>query len=259
MKNLIQDTIQQIKKDQIKPEPKWKYQARKYSLWALFAAVAVLAAISFSAGFDNANNLDWDLYRFMHKNMIAYYLSIIPYFWAVLIALFMIGAFFEIRRTETGYRFSWLKIIGITLGSIVIFAVGISFLGFGGKFNSILAKNFPYYGQHMIVTKEAQWMQPEKGFLAGTIIGSSNNKLEIDDLNGKNWNIEIGADTLIRPSVVISPQETIKIIGEKLGANNFKAGEIRPWNGKGKGGGMNGQGNNMMGGAGNKNGRMQGN
>ena len=105
-----------------------------------------------------------------------------------------------------------------------------------------------------MVTREAQWMQPAKGFLAGTIISVAQNKLEIKDLNNKIWNISIDEKTLIKSSANIAQEKKIKIIGEKLDENNFQAQEIRPWEGKGMG---NGKGGGMMNGGGNRGGIMQ--
>jgi hypothetical protein len=257
MKNLIQDTIEKIKKQKIAPEPKWRYLAKKYFLWALFSFVVILAAVSFSAAYDNASNLDWDLYPFMHQNRVIYFLSIVPYFWVVLIAFFLLASAFEIRRTETGYRYSWLKIVSTTVVGTALFASLMLFLGFGGKFNSVLAKNFPSFSRQLVVTKESQWMQPEKGFLAGTIISVSDNKLEIDDLKGNDWNIQIDEKTSIRPSVNVSEEEMIKIIGTKQDANNFKADEIRPWNGKGMGNRANGRSGGVVSGNSRRGGMMQ--
>ncbi|MDD5464437.1 MAG: hypothetical protein PHP62_04770 [Candidatus Moranbacteria bacterium] len=254
MKNLIQDTLAKIEKQHIVPEAKWRYLLKKYGLWLLFIIVLILTAVSFSVAFDNSSSLDWDLYRFMRQNRFAYILSILPYFWIILIGIFLIVAFFEIRRTETGYRYSWFKIFLITLGGIGIFGILISPFGLGGKLNSKLTKEVPFYGQHMLVTKNSQWTQPEKGFLAGTIVSFSGNELGIDDLNGKDWNIQIDEKTSIRPSVNISKEEMIKIIGTKQDANNFKADEIRPWSGNGMGRGANGR----SGGAANDNGRRGG-
>lgn len=239
MRNLIQDTIEKIEKQRITPEPRWKYLVKKYGLWLLFAIVLILAAVSISVVSDTAKNLDWDLYRFMQQSRFVYYLSILPYFWIIMIAIFLAVAFFEIRRTETGYRYSWSKILLITVGGIAIFGLFISLFGFGGRLNSRLTKDIPFYGQHMVITKESQWMQPANGFLAGTIISISENELEIRDMGGKKWSIVIDAKTIIKPSADISQDEMIKIIGTKTDENNFKAKEIRPWAGRGM---MNGKG-----------------
>jgi hypothetical protein len=241
MKNLIQDTIEKIEKQHIAPEPRWKYWLRKYGLWLFFAAILILAALSFAVVFDNSRNLDWDLYRFMRQNKVAYFLSILPYFWITLMAIFLAAAFFEIRKTETGYRYSRSKILLITAGGIAIFAIFLSLLGLGGRLNSRLTKEVPFYSRHMMVTKESQWMRPESGFLAGKINSVSEKNIGIDDLDGDSWNININEDTRVMPSVNISPEEIIKIIGTRENESNFKAKEIRPWEGKGAGNGPKGR------------------
>ena len=48
MKNLIAETIEKIKKENVRPEPRWKYLAKKYSVWMSFFAVALIAAAVFS-------------------------------------------------------------------------------------------------------------------------------------------------------------------------------------------------------------------
>jgi hypothetical protein len=254
MKKLIQDTIKKIENQHITPDPRWKHLIKKYGLWFLFAIILIFGAISLSMAFDNYNSLDQDLYPFMHQGRLMYLLSILPYFWIILMAIFLTAAFFGIRKTETGYRYSWPKILLMIVGGIAIFGILMSLFDFGGRFNSRLTKEVPFYSQHMVVTKESQWMQPAKGFLAGTIISVSGKKLEIKDLNDENWNVSIDGGTLVKPSANISSKEIIKIIGKDLGDHNFKAQEIRPWQGKGMMNGANsspgGQGKKMMNGNG---------
>jgi hypothetical protein len=239
MKNIIQETIEKIKDQHIQPEPKWKYLAKKYGLWALFGAVVILAALAFSTASEIAGQLDWDLYRFSRQSRLLYFLSIVPYFWVVLTALFFLAAFFEIRRTETGYRYSLAKISLVIIGGILVFGLAMTSFGLGGKLNGAMSKNFPIYGRHMM-TRESQWMQPQKGFLAGIIQSVSEENLDLEDLNGGDWNISIDERTLIRPSANIAKGEMIKVIGQDKGNSVFEASEIRPWQGRGMmGGGKN--------------------
>jgi len=247
MKDLIKDTIVKIKKEHILPESKWKYLARKYGVWFLFVLVVIFGGVSLSAAAYLLSSLDWDLYRFMHQNRVGYLLSIFPYFWAVLAGAFIIGAFFDMRKTETGYRFSWLKISLITFGSILVLGAVMFFAGLGGRFNSMMANGVPYYGQHMMVTKESQWMQPQNGLLAGTVVASSDKSLILNDLIGKKWDIKIGNETLIRPIADISQGQMIKVIGKKMTDDQFEASEIRPWIGGGMMGGVGGGQRNGMG------------
>lgn len=248
MKDLIKETVEKIKKQGIAPGSRWKYLVKKYGTWTGFGAVVIFGAVSFSAAFDMLGQLDWDLYRFAHQSAIIYSLTLLPYFWMVLIGIFLALAFFDLRKTETGYKYGWLKMSLAPIGGIIAFGLLFSWAGLGGNFNMILAKDIPYYGQHLMMTKETQWMQPDSGFLAGSLTAVSNNKLEVSDLNGQNWNVFLDEKTLIRPAVDIAPGEMVKIIGSKKEANNFQAIEIRPWmvqgmiNGPGRG-----QGNGMGG------------
>lgn len=235
MKDLIKDTIGKIKKEHLAIEPKWKFLVRKYGAWAVFALIVIFGAVSFSAAYFLLTSLDWDLYRFMNQNMLRYLLSIFPHFWAVMVGIFLVIAFLNIRKTENGYRFSLLKITLITIGSIIVLGLVMSFVGFGGRFNSMMAKGVPYYGRHMMVTKELQWNNPSQGFLAGAIISKTNTELRITDLNNKNWKIMLSEKTLIRPRANVADGQMIKIIGTLVDKDSFQATEIRPWAGMGQG------------------------
>ncbi len=239
MKDLIKETIEKIKDQGIAPEPRWKYLVKKYGMWAVFGVIILLGAISFSIAFNLLSQLDWDLYRFAHQSAVLYSLSLLPYFWIVTIGILLALAFFDLRKTETGYKYSWLKMSLVSIGGIIVIGFVFFLIGLGGKLNAFLIKDIPYYGQHMMMTKESQWMQPNSGFLSGTLTIISNGKLEINDLNGQKWNVILDEKTLIRPAVNIAKGEMIKIIGSKKDANNFEALEIRPWMGQGM---MNGSG-----------------
>lgn len=123
----------------------------------------------------------------------------------------------------------------MSIGGIIVLGVLMSYAGVGERFNGMMASGVPYYGQHMMVTKETQWSKPSDGFLSGTIVSISGNALSVIDLNGKTWNMILNEKTLIRPRADISQGQMIKIIGVQSGGNNFQVNEIRPWIGMGQG------------------------
>jgi hypothetical protein len=235
MDKLIEDTIAKIKNKHIVPEAKWKYLLRRYGAWLLFVLVVLLGAIAFSGAIYNLSSLDWDLYHFMHQNAFTYSLSIFPYFWSIILAIFVLAAFADIRKTETGYRFSWLKIISITIGGVALLGGLMFYFGFGRSFNNMMNNGAPYLGQHMMVTKESQWSNPAVGLLSGTIVSASVEKLALTDLQGKKWTIFLNDKTLVRPKANTAVGQMIKIIGSRLDEKNFEALEIRPWVGMGQG------------------------
>ncbi len=225
------------------PEARWKFLARKYGILVLLAIIIFMGAASFATAYYLLSSLDWDLYRFMHVSAFSYVLSIIPYVWLVFILLASIVAFIDVRKTQTGYRFSALKISALIIGGMILFGMGMSILGIGGDINDIVAKKVPYYGNHMMTNKNSQWSQPERGLIAGEIGSTSDSSISLTDLNGKLWKVMIDENTLIRPVVNIEPQEMVKIIGKKKDNSTFEAREIRPWMGRGM---MNGGGRGMM-------------
>lgn len=233
MKNLIQDTLEKIKKQNIAPEARWRYLLKRYGLWMLFGALVILGAVAFSTAFDNARGLDWDLYRFTQQNRMAYFFSVMPYFWTILAVIFLAGAFWEMRKTETGYRYSRFKMIGIIFGGVLGLGIFLSWFGWGGRFHNFFADQSPYYQRHMVFTQENQWLQPEKGFLAGRILSVSGNEFWLQDFAGVERKIQTDANTFIAPVVEIVIGAEVKIIGETEGENSFRAREIRPWRGRG--------------------------
>jgi hypothetical protein len=232
MKNLIQNTLSRIKKEQLVPEPKWKFLLRKFSAWIIVGIVVVFGATAISMAYYLLSQLDWDLYVFVHQNAFIYALSMVPYLWFILLGVFGVAAFFGVRKTENGYRFGAFKIIILIV--FAIFAIGffMSTFGVNRNFNGMMMQGVPYYAKN-IATKESQWMQPEKGLIAGTIESINGNVISMRDLENSTWKVQTNGQTLVRPMANVSVGQMIKIIGEKQSAQNFSALEIRPWNGQG--------------------------
>ena len=72
-----------------------------------------------------------------------------------------------------------------------------------------MTRGFPGYGR-LVVTKESQWSQPEKGLLAGTINSVSKNSIDLRDLAGKDWQVAYDENTAVRPAVNLESGEMIK-------------------------------------------------
>lgn len=232
MKNIVRDTVAKIRDRGIVPEPRSAYLMRKYLVWAALGIVIVSGALSLSVAYFLLSSLDWDLYRFIRLDPFSYAFSVFPYFWAVLIGAFLVIAFADVRRTETGYRFSRSKIALSIVGSVAVLGAIMSFFGVGEMLSATIAKDFPYYGRHLVVTKETQWTQPDRGLLSGTIDARSGSTIGLSDLSGRRWNIVVDAETAVKPSVALSSGEMIKVIGIRTGEHDFRAVEIRPWIGK---------------------------
>jgi hypothetical protein len=244
MKNLIAETIEKIKEKNIRPEPRWKHLVKKYSTWLLFFSAVLFGAAAFSAAYFLVSELDWDLYVAVHRYSFFYYLSLVPYIWIMPFAILAVFSFFGLRKTENGYKYSFLKIILLVLGLLIVLGGAMAFSGLGGKMNMAMTREFSGYGK-LVTTKESQWSQPENGLLAGTVNSVSKNSIDLRDLSGKEWQVAYDENTVVRSAVNLASGEMIKTIGQETGGQTFKANEIRPWHGNGqmkkKNGQMNGR------------------
>ena len=230
MKNTIQEVIDRIKIQHIKPEPRWRFLMSVYGRWLAFTMIVALGAIALSIMVTVVSGLDWDAYSINRQNKVAYFFSLLPYAWIGVLLVLAVLSFIEIRKTETGYRYSqWLVNIMVVC-SIVFMGIFFSFFHFGNVSNRFLESHAPYYQQHLVVTKESQWTRPEQGFLSGIIISISGKNIVIEDIYNKQWVIVINDATLIKPTVSLQIHERIKIIGT-ISDDTFHADEIRPWEG----------------------------
>ncbi len=231
MRDIAKDTLKKIQEQHIVPKPKWEHILTKNSIWVIFILIIFLGSLSLAITSSLVSDLDWDIYPLTHRTRLAYTLSIFPYLWLIVIFVLLTAAFFGLRKTEKGYRYSTLTVMITSIGSVVLLGILFFFIGFGTNTQSMLQTRFPGYSRH-VTTKETQWMQPEQGFLAGTLLSTSQNELILRDLQGNDWVILIDEKTFVRPAVNIEPKAMIKIIGTKSDKNTFQAIEIRPWNGK---------------------------
>jgi len=209
--NISDKTLKLINQQQLKPIPKWEFIAKNWGLWLAFVSCLILLILGISVSwFGLVDNI------------------ITPYFWLFIAFVFLILSYLIFEKTKRAYRFSrwqiiiFISIVGLIIGG-VLFKVGMA-----SKIDRNLETNIPYYRQ-MVPIKMMVWSNPESGYLSGEIININKNYFEIKDFDGKIWTV-IG-DPLVRNRVQMVVGEEIKLIGNKVKDNTFKADEIRPWSG----------------------------
>ncbi len=232
MEKPLKKAIELIKEKKIKPDPKWKHLAVKYLIWIIFFILIFASALCFAVAYYLASQLDWDLHLYENKNFFSDIISLSPWIWILMMALFLLASLFNLRKTEGGYRWSRKKIALISLGTAFVLASASAFSGAGFAINNAVQKNIPSYSK-IVTTKEKQWSRPESGFLAGSIEKYQKEEIELKDFSGKSWNVEITENTVIRPAAELNEDSKIKSIGKMKNENTFEAYEIRPWQGKG--------------------------
>ena len=240
MNDISKDTLKKIKEQGIVPRAKGYFLLKRSTIWGLFVFSVILGSITAGVAVFQIKNTEWELFHHYRHSILEFILLFIPYFWFLFLAGFSIVAYYYFRRTQTGYRYRAatvvvLSVILSVIGGIAIYATGLS-----GRLETVFEEKLPFYRG---VTAHARmvWMAPDKGLLAGIIIGAPGEGIiRLEDLDGKEWNVDIN-NAAWRGRLSPSPGLEIKMIGTRTGEDGFKAIEIRPWFGRKKQGGK-GQG-----------------
>lgn len=224
--------IDKIKEENIKQKPKWHFTLLNILNWSFYIICILIGAASFSVILFSISQTDFNLISHISHSRVEMFLGLLPFFWIVTLLIFLFVAVIVFRRLKNGYKFNWLRLLTAStaasgiLGTIFFIGGGSLHLenAFSEKVNVYKSVN-----QH----KKEIWMNPEEGFLSGTIEEISKDKIRFIDFNNKIWDIDF-SHASIAGRVQLREGEQVKLIGEITSPNNFHVKEVRPWNGKGK-------------------------
>ena len=226
MDHLSKNIVDKIKKEKIIPVPKWHFLLKNYVVWVLFLISSMIGGIAFGIILLQLSDIDWTIIDRINSGPQELIITIIPYFWIVILIVFIGIAYHNFRHTSKGYKSGTFIILGISIlvsviaGSIV-FASGISRRIENFRENTPFVREI--HAPHMKL-----WMQENKGLMAGIIEKLDRDKILLRSLKDRPWNIDIRNAKLINiPQLKL--KQKIEIIGEKIDNTHFKAHEIRSW------------------------------
>ena len=228
-----EELIEKMKSMNVKPKPTWHFTFKTTFYWFIFFISVALGAFAFSIVLFAIQQIDFDLVSHMSHSKLEFLLGLAPFFWIISIIIFLFAAMIGVKKSKKGYKFSYAKILAFSASFSILIGT-LFFIGGGAEWleNAFSVRVGLY--ESVDAKKAKMWSEPEKGFLAGTIIEAGNTILQLTDLNGNFWTVDIEQANIPR-SVLITDGEKIKIIGEITSTSNFRAAELRPWGGNGGG------------------------
>lgn len=228
MEEVISRTLNQIKQDNIKPIACWRLEIHNYVFWSAFALMVVISGLSFLFIIHLTTEMDWEVFSLVSKNKLRLVTEILPYFWLLLLAVFLYLSFVNFRFTRKGYRYSNRRLAAIVVG----LSVGTGTLAYAfradEKLDTAFKQSIPQYTL-VSNSNERMWSKPEMGLLGGEIAGIQEQGLELRDFTGHMWLVLADEHTMVSPAVVIKPKSRIKVFGQQEKESVFLAREIRPW------------------------------
>ena len=234
MNNISDKVFKRIKENNIKPKSRYYFITKNYFIWSIFGISILIGSLAFSMILFISKQLDWDIYPYLKENFLKTILINLPYFWLLFFCLFIGIAYYHFIHTKKGYQFKFISILLISLVVSIILGTSLYFNGFSESLEGIFLEKIPYY-KNLVYTREKQWMNPQKGLLAGIIaeVELSENSFILIDLENNRWKVD-ATEATWKGRLIPSLNLKIKLIGKIQENYNFKALEIRPWQGQRK-------------------------
>lgn len=229
-KDLSKSVLSKIKKEHIKPKPKWEFLLKDYVFWGLFGLCIIIGGLVASMMIFKLQIHDWDLHRPLGENFFKFHIKALPFFWILLLIGFIFVADYNFKHTRKGYRYNLpLIVIGSILVSIIL---GFALFGAGiaKSMDEKALQHLPFYKEMTLDKQIEMWSQVEKGLFGGEIMKINEDKIEIQGFKGGT--LEINTDMI--PKEMLDKLEEGMVIGgfgKKGDKGMLDAEKIKPWKG----------------------------
>ena len=230
---LAEKIINKIKKEGVKPTSHWKFVMKDSLFWGAFAVSILIGGMAISIILNTLLNNDWDLYMQLSGGLSKFIVITLPYFWLILLGIFIVIAYLNIQNTKKAYKHSFKFIVGGVI--LMSFLLGLTFynLGLASSLDKRFIQKLPPNFHQMMDSRLGVWQKPEEGFLVGQIQTLDGNVLRLKAFDGEIWEVglsqELGEFLL---EFFSNSNEKIRVIGQldqEKCLKCFSASFIRPF------------------------------
>ncbi len=223
MEEISKKIVEEIKREHIVPESRWKLRFRSYIFWAVMALMLVFGALFFSLLFLNFSDMDRDVFGSLGIfNFVRLIMLTAPYFWLILVLLAFIFGVLAFKKTAKGYRYSMLFATSLVVLIISIAGVLVHFSKINERFEKEIGKRFPHF-EEMNGPRENRWVRPEDGLLAGEIDEVYGDNFMLVSFDGELWKVYFSKDTKMGRGLILEKGLTVGVVGEKTGNKELRA------------------------------------
>ncbi|MBI4778904.1 hypothetical protein HY797_00435 [Candidatus Falkowbacteria bacterium] len=226
-KNFEEELLHKIEAEKIQPKPRWRFLLKDYVIWSMGILALFLGAISMSLIFYMSRYNDLEVYARSGGRFWEKLLLLIPTFWLICLAVFILAVVYNIKHTKKGYRYPlFLIVLGIISASVILGGIFYA-VGFGEKIDDSFSRHAPFYDR-LINPRIDFWSQPENGRLMGLIISRADNDVYIlANREMEEWKV-LTKDAKQAPGAELKVGRPARFMGKVQAEREFIAAEILP-------------------------------
>ncbi len=226
MSDLKKSVLDTIKKEDVKPKPKWWFVVMHSIVWVGAGISVIVGSIATAVVFHEIFETDWMVVERLEHDGIPGFLLVLPYLWFGALGITLLAAYYLYRHTENGYK---KGPVGILIGTVVISVILGSVLyerQVPERVKDVMVEHLPPFAEFEMHRQEV-FMAPERGVLVGVITDVQGDKLMVlNDIREREWSVDIAGARY--GDDLIEVDKEVVCLGEKKGDFGFVAVEVRP-------------------------------
>lgn len=221
--------INRIRQGNIHPLPKSVFQLKRLLIGIAFTGALLLGALAFSIILFAVQQTDFSVIQHLQHSRLEFFLGLLPILWLSALILMLAAGTYSAYYTGKGYKIKWTK--RVLLNTLFSILFGTLFFISGGARKLEQAFAIRMHAYESIQEKKLKiWMNPEAGFLSGSVESIQDSTLNLRDFNNKIWLVNLRG-AFIAPVLSFETGEKVKMIGQMTDNTHFNAQELRPWGG----------------------------
>lgn len=218
-KNLEKIILAKIKKNAIKPIPRWQFVVLNVVMWFLVVLAILLGSLALGVVLDVLFGANWDALNKFGQGHLPGFLLVLPYLWVLVLMLAGVAAWKVFLHTRQGYRYTPRKILVVILifsvmGGVVLWQTRVS-----RRADRWALDSLPPMMQFEQGIKN-QFFSPEFGILDGFILEELGEEVTLESIFGEKWQVDI------RKIKEMPEQRHVLFFGEQTGDFQFEAEDV---------------------------------
>ncbi len=227
MSKISKSIIDRIKKNEIKPIPRWKFVLWRLLFWALFIVAVLMGSVSMGMVFHQIFGTEWGFIQHSIASPFHGLIFLSPYIcWVAILAIILLIAYKIFYKTDKGYRYRPGLVISVSVLISIILGFGFYQIRATQGLEDFMRNYVKPYGE-MQEYREEMWVDPEDGIILGEIIEVGDTSFTFEDASGGNWTVYFDENVELPGYHTIEAGKQAFVKGEMIDDDEFNANEVK--------------------------------